>query len=284
MWSEIADAKEAILKQLDSLRDTKSREWHDRFVKVDEFLRSDSVKRIEYTPAIMCRTRIRLMRGAKPHKDQDAAIIESLAAFFEGTPDEHPVLLFCSENHTDFAIELQPGGDRNRRFAIDPEIASVLPVTHYALRLNDLLQMNRGYESLPKPPESGEIAQAIGKMSELENEWDYDGDEYVAAFAEVVAFNEKRLSQDFTANVLPTIPEELRSRRREACDRIASILRECRQCLSWDDRSEYKLSQWLESVPEHMIPYTSLARILRIEDSVKRYLHIHKSMDEERQT
>ena len=126
------------------------------------------------------------------------------------------MLLFCSENHTDFAIELKPGADRNRRFAINPEIASVLPVTHYFLCLNDLLQIYRGYESLPKPRESAEIAQAIGKMSELESEDDYDSDEYLAALAEVEAFNEKRLSQDFTANVLPTIPEDLRSRRREA--------------------------------------------------------------------
>lgn len=281
VWSEIADTKEAVLHQLDSLRETKERGWHDRFTKVDEFLRSDCITRLPYTPEIMCRARIRLMRGTKPHKDQDAAIIESLAAFFEGSSDDHPVLLFCSENHNDFAIELEPGTDRNRRFAIDPDIAKVLPTTHYFLCLDELLQIDQGYESLPKPPESAEIAQAMGMMSELEDEGFDDTDEYFAALEEVESFYDKRLSQDFKANILPHLPEELRHRRDEVCDNIESMLRRCRKCASWDDiKSESKLNQWLEYVPEHMIRYTTLAKILRIEESVKRYLHIHRSMGE----
>jgi len=279
VWSEIADAKEGVLRQLGTLRESKELGWKDRFTKVDEFLRSECVTRIPYTPEIMCRARIRLMRGAKPRKDQDAAIIESLAKFFEDSSDEQPVLLFCSENHTDFALELESGSDRNRRFAVDPEIAEVLPRTHYFVRLDELLQIDQGYESLPKHPESSEIAQAMDRMRELEDEGCYDTDEYFAALGEVESLYEERLSQDFVANILPRLPQELRQRRDEACDHIESMLRDCRQCPSWDDHSEYKLPQWLEYVPEHMIRYTTLARILRIENSVKRYLQIHSSMD-----
>lgn len=280
VWSEIADAKESILQQLDSLRETKKQGWHDRFANVDAFLRSDHVTRLAYTPDIMCRARIRLMRGSKLNKDQDAAIIESLAEFFETCTDNHPVLLFCSENHTDFAVELDPGPDRSRRFAIDPDIACVLPQIYYFLRLDELLKIDQGYESLPKSPEGEEIAQAMGRISELEDEGYDDTDEYLAAVEEVEAFYDRRLSQEFLANIRPHLPEELRKRRDEACDHIEEMLRKCRGCPSWDDvKSESKLPQWLEYVPEHMIRYTTLAKILRIEESIKRYLRIHEAAD-----
>lgn len=280
VWSEIEDAKDSVLHQLDSLRESKESGWHDRFKKVDEFLRSECVMRLPYTPEIMCRARIRLMRGAKPHKDQDAAIVESLAKFFEDSSDEHPLLLFCSENHTDFALELEAGADRNRRFVIHPEIAEVLPTTHYFLRLDELLQIDQGYESLPKPPDDRQITQAMAKMSELEDEEHDDTDEYLAALEEVRSLYEKRLSQTFMTDVLPSLPGELQARRNQACDHIESMLRDCRRCPSWDEvKSESKLPQWLEYVPEHMIRYTSLAKILRIEHSIERYLQIHRSME-----
>ena len=281
VWSEIADAKEFIMKELDSLREAKKTGWHDRFANVDEFLRSDHVTRLPYTPDIMCRARIRLMRGGKPNKDQDAAIIESLAAFFETCTDDHPALLFCSENHTDFAVELAPGPERGRRFAINPEIAQVLPQTHYFLRLDELLKIDQGYESLPTPPEGKEIVQTMGMISELEDEGYDDTDEYFAAVEEVEDFYDSRLSQEFLTNIRPNLPEELRRRRDEACDHIEELLLKCRGCQSWDVKSEDKLPQWLEHVPEHMLRYTSLAKILRIEGSIKRYLRIHEAENEE---
>ena len=51
-----------------------------------------------------------------------------------------------------------------------------------------------------------------------------------------------------------------------------------RNCKSWDDRSEYKLPSWLDQVPEEMIPYTSLPNLLRITDSLKGYLDVHRKM------
>lgn len=279
VWSEITDAKQSVLDHLDAQRETKESGWRERFKMVDALLTSESVVRLPYTPEIMCRTRIRLMRGIKPHKDQDAAIVESLALFFEKCPDENPVLLFCSENFTDFAIELESLKNGDRRFAIDPEIAPVLPQVHYFVRLDALLEIDKGYESLPTPPASSEIAQALGQMGELRDEGYDDTDEYLAAMAEVESFYDERLSQEFMSSILPSLPKELQARRNNACNHIVAMLKDCRRCSSWDDiRSELKLPEWLEYVPEHMIPYTSLAKILRIEKSIERYLQIHRSM------
>lgn len=282
VWSEIADAKESILEQLDSLRETKQQGWRDRFANVDAFLRSDHVTRLAYTPDIMCRAKIRLMRGDKPKKDQDAAIIESLAAFFETCTDDHPVLLFCSENHTDFAVELDPGLDRSRKFAMDPDIVQGLPQTYYFLRLDELLKIDQGYESLPKPPEDEAIARANARIRELEDKGYDNTDEYLATVEEIEDFYDRRLSQEFLANIRPHLPEELRKKRDEACDHIEEMLKKCRACHSWDNvSSESRLSEWLEYVPEHMIRYTTLAKILRIEESIKRYLLIHEEMDDD---
>jgi predicted nucleic acid-binding protein len=279
VWSEIVDAKESILQELVSLCEAKKLGWYDRFKSIDEFLRSDHVTRLPYTPEIMCRARIRLMHGGKPEKDQDAAIIESLSAFFETCTDDQSSLLFCSENHIDFAVELGARSDLNRRFAINPEIAKVLPKTHYFLSLDELLEIDSGgYDSIPSPPEK-EILQAIDRMSEFEDVEFHNIDECWAAIDEADAFYEHQISKDFITNTYPNLPVEFQKKRDECCDCIENMLLKCRSCQSWDDRSEYKLSQWIEYVPEHMIRYTSLTNILRIEESIERYLRIHEEAD-----
>ena len=57
---------------------------------------------------------------------------------------------------------------------------------------------------------------------------------------------------------------------------IGDLLLRCRACPTWDDRSEYKLPQWIEYVPENMIPYTSLPKMVRIRESLEEYLRIHE--------
>ena len=49
----------------------------------------------------------------------------------------------------------------------------------------------------------------------------------------------------------------------------------------WNDRSEYKLSQWLEYVPEYAIPFTSTSNLVVIRDNLRRYLQIHQEGDEQ---
>ena len=71
-----------------------------------------------------------------------------------------------------------------------------------------------------------------------------------------------------------------KKKRDESCNHIEEMLLKCRSCQSWDDKSELKLHQWIEYVPENMIRYTSLVNIFRIEESIKRYLRIHEEADE----
>jgi hypothetical protein len=286
VWSEVADAKLSVLSNLDIARNEKIESWNKTYSDIMTFLNSDYVKQIPYTPEIMCQAKSRIIRGAMPkstgNQDQDAAIVESLAAFFAKCGDKDAVLLFCSENHTDFAIEVTKTGSRDRRFALHPLIASSLPITHYFFQLSDLLKIDRGYESLPKPIPDDEISEAISEIRKFEEDYDIDSDDYQIALVRLDRLYNERLSQGFAEHVLPELPDELREKRQKALDNIQHLLMECRHCESWDeDRSESKLPQWLENVPEEMIKYTSLANLLKIEKNLVRYLSIHEAMDDD---
>ena len=286
VWSEIQDAKESLLTELDTLRDEKIESWKKLHQEVTTFLESDKVASIPFTPEIMCRTRARIMRGAMPNpssrRDQDAAIIESLITYFSQIIDSEPILFFCSENHTDFALELTEGKTKDRTFVLHPVLAADLPKSHFFTSLDELLRFDQGYESLHPPPQDAEMSRAIARLEHFEIENDYESDQYFDAWGQVQTLHDERLIQIFANQVLPKLPEEFRQKRQCSIEMIQHLLAECRECKSWDDRSEYKLSQWIEYLPEHMIPYTSLSKLLRIEESLMRYLSIHREMDSNR--
>lgn len=91
----------------------------------------------------------------------------------------------------------------------------------------------------------------------------------------------KKKGEQFVRDFLSSIPPETRRRREALVTEILSLLVQLRQCKSWGERSEYKLNQWIENVPEEMIPYTSLPNLLRIKESLEKYLVTHRGMDRE---
>jgi len=286
VWSEVADAKLSVLTNLDIACDKKIESWKRSYSEIMTFLNSDNVRQIPYTPEIMCQAKSRIIRGAMPkstdNHDQDAAIVDSLATFFTECRDEDAVLLFCSENHTDFAVELTKPGSRDRRFALHPLIASSLPTTHYFIQLADLLKIDQGYESLPEPIADDEISEALSEFQKLEEADDFESSEYQMAFERLDTLYNERLLHEFSENILPELSEELRRKRKKSYEHIQHLLNECRECKSWDDdKSEYKLPQWMENVPEEMIQYTSLSNLLKIEKNLEKYLLIHKAMDDD---
>ena len=163
-------------------------------------------------------------------------------------------------------------------------IASSLPTSYYFIQLSELLKIDRGYESLPKPIQDDEISDAASELRkvEVEEDYDLDSDDYQIALERLDRMYNERLSLGFTDKVLPELPEELIEKRRKTFNQIQHLLRKCRTCESWDeDRSEYKLPQWLENVPEEMIKFTSLSKLFKIEKNLTRYLLIHQEMDDD---
>lgn len=285
VWSEIEDAKQLVMQQLDSLLDEKQKRWHQIYKDILELFNSEKVSSIPFTAEIMCQAKKRIIRGgmpkASPRVDQDAAIVESLIVHFSLIQDPQPILLFCSENHSDFAIEIQKPKLQDRVFALHPVLAKDLPKTHFFTQLEDLLQLDQGYESLPQPPNDEDIKEAMDRADKLGSECNFDFDangydEYMKAVEHLDSIINTRLANQYAAEVVPTLPEEFRSKREDMVKRIQKLLEQCRQCISWNDSSESKLPQWMEYVPEGMIPYTSLSNLIKIESNLHRYLSIHK--------
>jgi len=287
VWSEIEDAKLLVLRKLDALRKQKIQRWKLTYKRISDLLKSSGAVHIPLTPEILCRAKKLMIRGGFPGKsrdfDQDAAIIESLVIYFSDIKDPESILFFCSANHSDFAVELTATESRERRFALHPKLQECLPESRYFITLEELLAFDRGYESLP-PPTNEEILEAMERAQDLglECKYDLDSEEYRRAVCDLEELQELQRRQEYCTDVLLESPEDLRAKREDLVMDIQLLLGRCRKCVSWDDRSEYKLSQWIEFIPENMIPYTSLSNLLRIKKSLKRYLSIHKEMDAKR--
>ncbi|TES93293.1 MAG: hypothetical protein E3J94_01655 [Desulfobacteraceae bacterium] len=109
----------------------------------------------------------------------------------------------------------------------------------------------------------------------------FESEEGMRAFDDLQELVWKKKTEQFVSTFLPTLPTDVAKRRAERVAQAHFLLTECRKCKSWDDKSELKLSSWVEHVPEVMIPCTSLPNLLRIVENLKEYLEIHRRMDRE---
>lgn len=132
----------------------------------------------------------------------------------------------------------------------------------------------RGYEHLPEVG-GPEIKAADNALAAFGDDWP-DSEEGQAAHDWFVKAVQAKQIEQFVTAFLPTLPSKVRRQREELTATARRLLAECRACKSWCDRSEYKLPQWLDHVPEEMIPYTSLPNLLRIAADLERYLEIHQ--------
>lgn len=150
-----------------------------------------------------------------------------------------------------------------------------------AITVDALHDYERGYEHLPEVDDE-EVRLAERKLDRFGDDW-LESEEGEKSFRDLQDLIEKKQAEQFESKFLPTLPPEIRDRRAALVDAIRSLLRSCRECRSWYERSEDKLPQWLDHVPESMIPYTSLPNLLRIKESLGDYLQVHREMDAEQE-
>jgi hypothetical protein len=150
----------------------------------------------------------------------------------------------------------------------------------HAITDDALYDYERGYEDLPEVMDADvqKARKALDKFGD--GWWDVEGG--VDAFNKLTSVVEQKQRQQFESHFYPTLPVETRQKRKALIDSAADLLKKCRACASWDERSEYKLSSWIENVPEEMIPYTSIPNLLRINDQLRQYYQIHIDLDSQR--
>lgn len=149
----------------------------------------------------------------------------------------------------------------------------------HAITDEALYDYERGYEDLPEVMDA-DIESAQRVVDRFGGDW-WDSEGGIEAFNKLTSVIEQKQRRQFETDFYPTLPIEIRQKRKALIDSAADLLKKCRACASWDERSEYKLSSWIEHVPEEMIPYTSIPNLLRINDQLKQYYRIHVDQDAE---
>jgi hypothetical protein len=142
-----------------------------------------------------------------------------------------------------------------------------------------LHEHEKGYEHLPELKDA-DIVEVERHLDSFGEDWP-DFDEGQQAFERLQKLVQAKEAEQFLTKFLPSLPPDIRRKREELVSEAQNLLSECRECKSWRAKSESKLPQWLDNVPEEMIPYTSLPNLLRIKTDLRRYLEIHRKMDTE---
>lgn len=280
-WSEILDVKDELISIIQQKKQKKIEKWEENYTKISEFLKSDKTEVIEFNADLLCNGKSRLIAARMPinkdRSEQDALIIESLVTFFKQSNSNDKELIFCSENYTDFAVEEKPKA-KDRVFHLHPLIQNDLPQSQYFIDLDSMLKFTKGYEAHLQKSTNQEITVARQKVEELEEEgiYDFESDDYCEASCNLQELIHKEASQQFKNQILPTVSTEIQQERQNLSEIADQLLIDCRGCKAWDDTSEEKLPQWIENVREEMIPFTSLANLVRININLKKYLEIHK--------
>jgi hypothetical protein len=150
----------------------------------------------------------------------------------------------------------------------------------HAVTDDALYDYERGYEHLPEVMDA-DIERAVKQLEEFGDDW-WDTEGGIKASNAVIAIVQQKQRQQFKTDFYPTLPPEVKERRKLLIGTIADLLEKCRACASWSERSEYKLDPYIERVPEGMIPYTSIPNLLRIRDGLEEYYRYHLDMDAKR--
>lgn len=276
-WNEIDSIKSETLKHITKLKQSSIASCEERSKQISDFLSSSSVTSIPLTPDIVVSAKRRLIAGNMPNckksSDQDALIVESLVSYFRSYESDES-LLFCTENTNDFALEIK-SKELDRTFVLYPDIQETLPKSHFSTTLFSMLSLVNGFEHLPKPS-SEEIEDALA-YHDLHN--DVDDELFGQSYQALTEAVNKEYVKQFGEEFLPSLPIEIQNLRTRLADKITQLLENCRNCSSWDERSEYKLPQWIEFVDEDMIPYTSIPNMVRIKNNLVEYLELHIELD-----
>ena len=140
-----------------------------------------------------------------------------------------------------------------------------------------LRDYERGYEhcSEPATPDIVNAREAYESLGDNA----LDTEEGYSAFLKLKRLIEDEQIRLFEEQIQPLLPSDVWLRRKELATSLFGLLRKCRSCRSWTDRSEYKLPSWMDHVEERMVPFVSLPKLLQIEQSVNRYLEVHQDLD-----
>ncbi|MFR1380582.1 MAG: PIN domain-containing protein [Clostridium neonatale] len=260
LWSEVRDVQDKISTLISEEKSKKKIMWEDNYKALIDFLTSDYVKYIEFTPEIMCKGQKRIIAGrlvrACESSSQDAYNIESIISYLEKNNNSEEIII-CSNDIKDFSREKK---EQNGFYGLHPLLEKDIKNAKCIKTINKLMRyINYGYEYI----DNTALVEKYNKMFQNDEEKEKSDEIYT-----------EELINKFNKNILYT-QKQLQKTRITYITKINEVLAECRKLESWNDRSELKLYCWLEQREEPYINISKLSDLIIILKSVKDYYNIY---------
>jgi len=129
-----------------------------------------------------------------------------------------------------------------------------------------LHEYEKGYEHLPEVYDDAVMAADASLNRFGEDWWDSkEGLEAYRAYNQLVQQKQAAQFNTFASALTP----EIQQKRKRLISAICNLLAECRESEHWRSKDEDRLVNYLEDVPEEMIPYTSIPRLLQIHEKLE---------------
>lgn len=278
--SEVDDVRISGIKHFQSEVEKKKKNAKVNHAAVMQLL--THAVRIPLTSEIVLSAKKRQISQKMPRKgnssDQDALIIESLAAYFSRHAGSGCVLYFCSENSKDFADE--PVDAKSPK--IHSLLRGALPESVYCRNLEQTMAFDMSYYTLKLPVVDWKELEAARKEQEglLEQIFDLEVkglpcDELQKRLLAIRARNND-LRVGFEAQhaqYWEQLPEYIRRRRKDLVAEIDRLFSLFRQHPKYSPITELNLPHYIGGYYEIYYSCSSFSALVKIRDGMRALIH-----------
>lgn len=276
IWSEARDICEKLCSFIDEEQENKIKYWIKTYEIIQEFFRNEKIIKLALDPDLVLENEKKRILGEINKKHTNDELIKmQLKNFIQGhLNDTDNEFIFITANRKDFFVG---NSEENGKFKLiwdDRENCY-----GYCSLKSFLKKFNNEYDLMI---DDSEIADEGVNLANLDIDFnDFESEEGQTWLNEQVKYHEiwrLKYKEKFDKK-LNESPQNFREIRNTLLLEINNLLFECRNTKSWDHRSEYKLSCWLEDKSEQELYFSTLSDLIVIRNNLKEYLKIHLEMD-----
>ncbi|GAA0177169.1 hypothetical protein SH2C18_04450 [Clostridium sediminicola] len=271
LWSEVREIESKINTLITEERKNKEEMWDRNYNALVEYLTSEYVNYIEFTPIIMCSGEKRKISGrlvrVNDNSSQDAYNIESLISCLKLLEEsESKELIICTNDIKDFSKGKKVDGGFYKLHPIfETDFKNAKCVNSFK---NLMKYVNYGYEYIDRESIDCREIDELNKISNY-----MDEEEYAERYVNANSIYLENLNQVFMKKINYT-HKDLAKHRQVVIEDIHELLNQCRDTKGWGNKSELKLYSYLESRTEDYISISKLSDLIIIRENLKKYLKI----------
>ena len=275
IWSEARDICEKLCLFIDEEQDNKIKYWIKTYEIIQGFFRNEKIIKLNLDPGLVLQNEKKRISGEiNTRNTNDELIKMQLENFTQAHLNDEDEFIFITNNKKDFFID---NSESNGKFKLSWDERENY-YGYFSLK-SFLKKFNNEYDL---EIDDSEIADEGVNLANLEIDFDdFESEEGQTWLNEQAKYHEiwrTKYKEKFDEK-LNESPQNFREIRNALLLEINNLLSECRKTKSWDHRSEYKLSWWLEDKSEQELYFSTLSELIVISNNLKEYLRIHLEMD-----